>query len=959
MDPERWQQVDKLLEQALEQEPDLRQPFLTEACRGDPALRHEVESLLAAHQKAGSLSSPVAKGAAESQNIGQAKSLVGQTLSHYQIVSLLGHGGMGVVYKARDTHLDRFVAIKLLPSEIVADPERKSRFVQEAKAASALNHPNVITIHDILNDEGRDFIVMEYVGGKTLAQLIPRKGMKLNDALKYAIQIADGLSKAHAAGIIHRDLKPGNIMVTGEGLVKVLDFGLAKLTKWPQLGQTGETDTLQPQTEQGMILGTASYMSPEQAAGKPLDARSDIFSFGSVLYEMVTGQRAFQGDSTISTLSALLREDPKPARQIVSGIPPELEGLVQRCLRKDPERRFRHLDDVKVFLEEALEKAASEKQREVDGAGAHKTRRRWLIGGLLAGMAALALAVWLWRTFRQSDLPSMTVVPLTTYPGRERFPTFSPDGNQVAFCWDGEKRDNLDIYVKLIGAEPPIRLTRDPADDYGPAWSPDGSWIAFLRKVGEGKAAVMLVPPIGGRERMLTEVGIHWNPLMATPLTWSPNGNLLIVSHRESEKEPFGLHSVSLESGVKRRLITSPSAATEGDDKSPVFSPDGRAIAFVQTLGYATGDLYVMALNDATKVVSQATRVVAGRWLVMNMAWSPDGREIIFSSSESGGASSGLWRVGASGSGEPQQLTVGENGQDPAVSSHRHRLAYSQVISDTNIWRVDVSARPARAPTMEPFITSTRRESNPQFSPDGQKIVFSSDRSGSSEIWVCNSDGSEPMQLTSFGKRATASPRWSPDSRWVCFDSNVEGQFEVYVVDANGRRSRRLTSNPALDAAPSWSWDGKWIYFASTRGGNHQVWKMPWTEGEAIELTKKGGFAALESPDGKFVYYTKAADDTSLWRVPTQGGEEIRVLDPIVFRNFSVTKDGVYFVFQPDAKGNGVIRLLKTTTGEIQTIASIENPARNGLSVSPDGRWILYPKLDSAGSDLMLVENFR
>jgi eukaryotic-like serine/threonine-protein kinase len=959
MTPERWQQIDKLLEQALEQEPVRRNLFLDRACSGDDELRREVETLLAAHDRGGGLLSSPAVVTATQKPADSPQSLFGQSLSHYQILSRLGEGGMGIVYKARDTHLDRFVAIKVLPPELVADPDRKRRFVQEAKAASALNHPNIITIHDIASENGRDFIVMEFIEGKTLDQLIPRRGMKLSDVLKYGIQISDALAKAHAAGIIHRDLKPGNIMVSEGGLVKVLDFGLAKLIGSSQLGQTGETNNVQSQTKQGMVLGTASYMSPEQAAGKPLDARSDIFSFGSVLYEMVTGQRAFEGDSTISTLSAVLREDPKPAGQIVSGIPPELERVVQRCLRKDPERRFQHLDDVKVFLEEALEKAGSEKPQEGDGVAAHKTRRRVLIGGLLAGMTALALAVGLWRTFRQSDLPPMTLVPLTTYPGHERFPTFSPDGNQVAFSWDGEKRDNLDIYIKLIGTEPPMRLTHHPAEDYGPAWSPDGRWIAFLRKVGEGKAAVMLVPPIiGGGERMVIEVATPWNPLMATPLTWSPNGNSLIVSDMETDNEPFGLYSVFLESGEKRRLTTPPSAAKAGGNKSPVFSPDGRAIAFVQTLGYATGDLYVMPLNDPMNAVSQATKLVAGRWLVMNMVWTPDGREIIFSSSENQGYS-GLWRVAASGSGEPEQLTVGENGQDPTVSTQKHRLAYSQVISDTNIWRVDISGRPARAPTMEPLITSTRRETNPQFSPDGKRIVFSSNRSGVSEIWVCNSDGSAPMQLTSFGRRATASPRWSPDDRWVCFDSNADGQFEVYVVDANGGRPRRLTSNLALDAAPSWSWDGKWIYFVSTRNGNEQVWKMPWMGGEAIQLTQKGGFAALESLDGKFVYYTKAANDTSLWRVPAQGGEEVQVLDPIVFRNFSVTKDGVYFVFQPDSKGHYVIRLLKTSTGEIQTIASIENPVRNGLSVSPDGRWILYPKLDQEGSDLMLVENFR
>ena len=317
MTPERWQQIDKLLEQALEQEPDRRSAFLDEACQGDAALRQEVESLLSAHGKAegfteaGPMRKPARRTGAEEPEL-----LTGRQIAHYQILARLGEGGMGIVYKARDQHLDRFVAIKVLPPELVADPDRKRRFAQEAKAASALNHPNIITVHDIASDNGTDFIVMEYVQGKTLGQVTPRRGLKVSEVLKYAIQIADALAKAHAAGIIHRDLKPGNIMVGEGGFVKVLDFGLAKLTERPDIGEEESTRSIAPWTDEGTILGTASYMSPEQAAGKPVDARSDIFSFGSVLYEMVTGQRAFQGDSKMSTLAAVLNQDPKPASEI-------------------------------------------------------------------------------------------------------------------------------------------------------------------------------------------------------------------------------------------------------------------------------------------------------------------------------------------------------------------------------------------------------------------------------------------------------------------------------------------------------------------------------------------------------------------------------------------------------------------------------------------------------------------
>ncbi len=296
--------------------------------------------------------------------------MIGRTISHYEVVEKLGEGGMGVVYRARDSHLDRFIALKVLPPDKVADPERKQRFVNEAKTASALNHPNIVTVHDIDQADGIDFIAMEFVQGKTLDEVIGRKGLKLNEALKYAIQIADALAKAHAAGIVHRDLKPANVMVTSDGSVKVLDFGLAKLTESTVLPDN-ETRKERQSTELGAIVGTASYMSPEQAAGKKVDARSDIFSFGSLLYEMVTGRRAFRRDTPALTLAAILHMDPPP---LEPSVPRDVDKVVMHCLRKDPARRYQHMDDVKVALEDLKEE--SESGALEGSAGVERKRRR-------------------------------------------------------------------------------------------------------------------------------------------------------------------------------------------------------------------------------------------------------------------------------------------------------------------------------------------------------------------------------------------------------------------------------------------------------------------------------------------------------------------------------------------------------------------------------------------------------
>jgi Tol biopolymer transport system component len=410
----------------------------------------------------------------------------------------------------------------------------------------------------------------------------------------------------------------------------------------------------------------------------------------------------------------------------------------------------------------------------------------------------------------------------------------------------------------------------------------------------------------------------------------------LVVVDRDSDSEPCALFALSVESGEKRRL-TSPPLLNTGDG-GPRFSPDGRMIAFVRAVDYGLADLYLLSVREGLRTVGEPKRLTSGRWLVFNPAWAPEGRDIIFSTIVSGWAGEGLgnlWRVAANGPVEPRRLAVGENGASLSISQQRRRLVYSREVSDANIWRVGISHPQSKVAIPERFIFSTRYEGNPQFSPDGKRIAFYSNRSGSGEIWTCDYDGSNPVQLNSFGRGESASPRWSPDSRWVSFDSNIDGQIEVYVVNANGGRPRRLTSHPAADAVPSWSGDGKWIYFGSNRSGNYQVWKMPASGGEASQVTQKGGFVPLESQDGKFVYYMKGYTDRRIWKVPSEGGEELQVLGPIFRRDFDVAKNGIYFIAEPNSSKSHSIRFFNFATAEIKSIASIENPIGNYISVSP------------------------
>ena len=428
--------------------------------------------------------------------------MIGQTIGHYRIESKLGDGGMGVVYRAVDTHLNRPVAIKVLRPDTVADAEQRRRFVQEARAASALNHPNIITIYDINQSDGVDFIAMEYVSGQALDLVIERGPLGLTEALRHAIQIADALGKAHGAGIIHRDLKPGNIMVTPEGSVKLLDFGLAKLI------ETGsnevETVTLHasPLTEKGTVLGTVAYMSPEQAQGKPIDLRSDIFSFGAVLYEMVTGRRAFSGDTKLATLTAILHDEPKPITELAKAAPPEIDRIVHRCLRKDPNRRFHHMVDVKVALEELRDEANSNKTEPLKGAPVSAARRLAFVAAI--GLLATIVAFWIGSRERVAPHPYV-LTRLTSDSGLTTEPALSPDGKLVAYASDRSGDGNLDIWVQQVPSGEAIRLTHDPADDREPDFSPDGQRIVFRSDRDGG--GIYVVSVLGGTDRLLAPRG--------------------------------------------------------------------------------------------------------------------------------------------------------------------------------------------------------------------------------------------------------------------------------------------------------------------------------------------------------------------------------------------------------------------------------------------------------------------
>ena len=889
--------------------------------------------------------------------------MIGQTLGRYRIDSKLGEGGMGAVFAAHDTQLGRTVAIKVLAGDQVVDAGRRERFLQEARVASSLNHPNIVAIHDLGSQDGTDFIVMELVAGTTLARRIPPGGLPVATALSIAIPVADALAAAHRAGIVHRDLKPANVMVTADGGVKVLDFGVAKLLDVSDA--QGATRTAVA-TAHGLVVGTAAYMSPEQADGAGVDARSDIFSFGSVLYEMVTGRQAFTGSSALSVLAKVLHEDP-PAPTQLAAMPPELERTILRCLRKDPARRFQTMADLKAMLEELSDdsgRVAPPSSVPAPVPPSAPSRWRW---------AALALAPLLiltiygaWRAASPSPPAEPThAVPMTSLAGEVRFPSLSPDGNHVAFTWTGARQDNTDVYVQQIGAGEPLRLTTDAAADTSPVWAPDGRSIAFLRRLPNSpRHEVRLVPPLGGPERKVGEVA-PVNPIYR-PLTiaWCPDATCLIAPDGQADGRSDALFTIALDRGERRQLTAPPRGAIV--DSDPTVSPDGRWLVFRRDLTPFTSELHRLALSPAVVPVGEPTRLTDIRFNGSRPAWLPDSRDVVIA------ARGSLWRLDAVNGGTPARLPfVGVDGFSPTLSRLRPdgglRLVYRRLFSDTNVWRVDITAPglPASSPPRR-VIASTRADQLPSLSPDGTRVAFFSNRSGEFELWVSDVDGANAVQLTTLSS-LPGFARWAPDGQTLAFHSDPEGRPDVLTIPASGGRPQLLTAGPVGGGYPSYSRDGRAIYFAGANAdGQLRVNRIPVSGGEVTVITPSIGALPVESYDGTAVFYVEAAErPSSLWRHPLAGGAPVKLLDGVISGAFDVTDSGIYYLDRsPDGSAGGPggdtrLRYYDFATARATTVADNLGTVGLGLTAARDGRTVYFARVDSSADELMLVENFR
>ena len=962
-DPARWTQVDALFDEALGRPSNEREAWLREACGHDEALFQKIRRLLdlassddALLPAEGGMAAPLwedllGKGfeaARDSDDLPP-----GREVGPYRIVSLLGRGGMGAVYEAEDPRLGRRVALKVLPPEL-SPSDRSRRLEREARALAALDHPSIVHVYSIEESGDLRFIAMERVKGQSLQGLIPGEGLPLARLLEIAIPLTDALAYAHAGGIIHRDVKPANVMVTHEGQVKVLDFGLAKSGP----GAGAAPDPSMTLTREGHVVGTVSHMSPEQAENRKVDHRTDIFALGVTLFEMSTGRLPFTGKSAASVMSAIIRDTPPSVTDLNPRMPAELARVVRRCLAKDVDRRYQSALDVRNDLEELQLQLNSGELR------ASKRRRPWPILGAVGVLAMVALAAaTLIRSLEPAAVPPPldgTFTALTSAPGLELFPSLSSDGRFLAFT--GRVNGRWSIYLQRVEGQRPINLTGESgAEDVQPAFSPDGELIAFRSSRDGG--GLFLMGATGELERRLTDFG--WNP------TWSPDGGEIAFATKPIFDTPYDrpsrseLWAVGLEGGQPRRV-------GGADAVQPSWSPHGHRIAYWGLVeGGSRRDIWTIPTRGG-----DPRPVTEDEALDWSPAWSPDGGHLYFSSDRDG--SMNLWRVAideVSGEvrGEPERVTAPTAfAHQPTFSADGRRMAYVSSLLEQRLLRIRFDAASGR-PLGEPETVADdlRRVGFSHVSPDGELVVFSRTHP-QEDLLLSRVDGTGRRQLTDDPYRDRR-PRFSPDGQRIAFYSNRGGHYEIWTIDRDGTHLRQLTEGPSQGNAryPMWSPDGKRLLY-SREGVTGEIVSAAAEPGSPTQRTLPdfdpagSTFVPVDwSPDGRLVagmLRTPADERSGITLFDLEQGAYVELTDFGQLPEW--TADGRALIFQGRLPQASVHReyprdegLLLVDIATRQTRELLKRPGATLMypSVSPDGHWVFFVEATTR-ADIWMLE---
>jgi serine/threonine protein kinase/Tol biopolymer transport system component len=1001
MKPDRWQKVKEIFQAALDRSPADRSAFVSEACSGDEELRREVQSLMSSDGRSGTfLDSPAYEAAADMLVRQKSELKSGHTIAAYEILSFISRGGMGEVYLAQDRRLSRKVALKLLPAAFTKDDERLRRFEQEARAASALNHPNIITIYEILKADASHLIATEFVEGETLRNRLARSPLTLTESLNIAIQVADALAAAHRVGIVHRDIKPENVMLRPDGYVKVLDFGLAKLTEQPASLSADEAPTKQVRTGSGVIIGTAGYMSPEQARGKSVDARSDIFSLGAVIYEMVTGHKPFDGETPSDVLAAILKSEPPPLSVFFADAPPELARIVSKTLRKDREERYQVIGDLLLDLKslrQELEFQARLGQSPASGAdmatissaptpataqvtaepqGAVTTisqalsvelkrhPTRLLISLAIVAIVLIAGGIGLYallnRAPRRTHFQSSTIARITN-SGKVIDARLSHDGQYLIYCLsDGGKQS---IWIRQVStANDKLVVPPAPIGLFGITISHDDHDLYYVVKANFDAGTLYRAPLLGGTPIKLLD-------RIDSPVTLSPDGRRLAFVRASYPTENESQLVVANVDGSNQRPLAvrkKPERLAPIFFTGPSWSPDGKLIAVsvltqaITEFGGTRSDVLAFPVDGGQEI-----KLNRSPWpFSAQVQWLPDMTGLLVVAGDNGGPGAKIWFLSYP-AGTATQIT-NDLDQHRAIGLTADGNKFVNIVGTglVSVWTaLDGDAAKAVQLPVGNVGSFSALGNSLAWTPTGQ-IVFASVDGNEINLWIADANGSNRRPFTA-NAGINVNPVITSDGRYLVFSSTRTGHPNIWRMLIDGSNPKQLTDGPG-DSRPAVSPDGKWVIYSRLAATRPTLWKVSIDGGESIEVTRRPATNPVISPDGKLLafLYTDSPDPLTpanrIAIMPFDGGEPIKTFEfqpaTTVVTIAQWSNDGKSILYTTNTNNVTNIWAQPIEGGPPKQITDFKELYMTGFAWSPDGKQLACSRSNYTRDAVVVTE---